>query len=407
MLLKPLTLAAGLLALPAAQAFLIPPEVSETDIHIANTIESIGPQVAESQIVPVAVECPGCPILLRGRHGRTVQLKIDRPSHLEMVFSIDRQPDHDRLLVNGFDLYPSRGMSGGILSAPQVVDREWKKEHKPHYPEGEHRRLRHRLTPQPQALGFGLKVSPPKPDADGQFELVEVELQILEVGVAFVDGIPSLNLKLIKDRDGRLLISRIDKVQPEVLAPPPAVEPEGCLMRLFRWLAIARKKLDGSNGFAHCHDAAKHPSAFDETLPHHGPHHHHHHHHPHADNWRMTYEHRHWGKLLKHMASHILLPVLIGIVAGVSISLIGMAVGTVLVSLWNTLSGRRRHGANHRRHRSSRSHRHKVSLKEAAAAEEKAGLMEYQDAPLSYEEAETAKTTPSYEETETAKTSQA
>lgn len=87
-----------------------------------------------------------------------------------------------------------------------------------------------------------------------------------------------------------------------------------------------------------------------------------------------------------------------------------MVVGTVLVSLWNKMSGRRRrrrHGNGHRRHRSSRSHRHKASPKEAVVDEEKAGLMEDQEAPPSYEEAEIFQTAPPYEEAETAKTSQA
>ncbi|KAL2161305.1 hypothetical protein VTH06DRAFT_8525 [Thermothelomyces fergusii] len=392
MLLKPLSLAAGLLALPAARAFLIPPEVGEADIHISNAItESIGTQVGEPQVVPIAVECPGCPILLRGRHGRTVQLKIDRPSHLELVFSIDRQPDYDRLLVNGYELYPSTSLFGGILSAPQVVDFEV-----PHYLEWALRKLRHRLVPQPQALGFSLKVSPPKQDAEGQFEMVELELQILEVGVAFVDGIPSINLKVLKDRDGRLLISRVDEIPPEAPAPPPAVEPQGYLARLLRWLAMTRERLKGSNEFADCRGAAKNPPAFVETLPR-----------PPADNSHATDEHRHWAELVKHMTLYTLLPVLIGIVTGVSVGLIGMAVSTVLVSLWNKMSDRRRHGAGHRRHLSSRSHRRKASLKEATVADEKAGLMEDQEAPPSYEEAETTKTGPPHEKTETAKTSQA
>jgi hypothetical protein len=47
----------------------------------------------------------------------------------------------------------------------------------------------------------------------------------------------------------------------------------------------------------------------------------HHHQRPHAGHWAAPYQEHRWGKLFKHIASHILLPVLIGIFAGVSISL--------------------------------------------------------------------------------------
>jgi len=391
MLLKPLTLAAGLMALPATRALLIPPEVSDADIQVANTIESVGSQVAATQVVDV--ECPGCPILLTCRRGKGVQLKIDRPSHLELAFSVDHQPDHDRLLVNGFELFPSSSPFSATLSAPQIVDPEEKDKGKRHHSEDEHHERPHKLTPQPQRLGFGLKVTPPKKDAEGQFELVEVELQIIEVGVAFIDGIPNVKVKLIKDGEGRLLMSQIEKGEPKNLLKGPGDSGAKCTTALCKWLAIARQRLERFKGFGHCHDALKYAPVSGDA-PHRRPHHHRpHHHHPGADNWRATYQGRHWGKLFKHMASHILLPVLIGIVAGVSASLIGMAVGTVLITLWRAVFRRRRGGGcGHRRRHSGHGHHHKAPRKEAALSEEKSGLMEYQDEPPSYEEEETAKT---------------
>ncbi|KAL2198650.1 hypothetical protein P885DRAFT_59204 [Corynascus similis CBS 632.67] len=396
MLLKPLTIAAGLLALPAAQAFLIPPEISDADIQIANTIDAIHPHVDTNQVVPVDIECPDCPVLLGSRRGKAaIQLKIDRPSHLSLVFVIDNQPDHDRLLVNGFELYPSSSLLTSTLWAPQFVDRKHKEKDERHHHEGGRRKFRHhKFTPQPQRLGFGLRVSPPKKDTDGQFELVELELQIIEVGAVFVDGIPSITVKLIKDREGRLLMTQIEKSRPETPAAlPSSAGAEECTTTLCEWLAMAREKFNKLKGFGHCHGAVKGAPASDEVPAHHQP--------QHAgadDHWRATYQERHWGKLFKHMASHILLPVLIGIVAGVTVSIIGMVVGTVLVSLWRALFRRRSGSAGHRRRRSSHAHRRRLSRKESALAEdEKAGLMEYQDeapqdAPPSYEEAETVKT---------------
>ncbi|KAK4042186.1 hypothetical protein C8A01DRAFT_33818 [Parachaetomium inaequale] len=380
MLLKPLTLAAGLLAVPATQAFLVPPEVSDADVQVANTIESIGAQVAQTQVIDV--ECPGCPILLTGRRGKHIQVYIDRPSHLELTFSVDHQPDHDRLLVNGLPIYPSDDlMRTTLLSAPQIVDREDKeKRHRPEHDhhDREHRRRPHKVTPQPQKLGFGLHVGTSQKDADGQFELVELELQIIAVGVAFIDGIPNVKVKLVKDAEGRLLMSQIEKGEPKQMLHHPGSGAEECTTVMCQWLAFARAKLEklkNLKGFKNCHGGkgGMKPPVSGEA-PHHHPHH------PAPDNWRAPYHEHRWGKLLKHMASHILLPVLIGIVAGVSVSLVGMAVGTVIVSLWRVLFRRRRH--------SHHSHHHKAARKEAVFEEEKSGLMAYQDAPPSYEEQE-------------------
>jgi hypothetical protein len=325
MLLKPLTLAAGLLVIPATQAFLVPPEVSDADVQVANTIESIGSQVPQTQVVNV--ECPGCPILLTGRRGKNIQVYVDRPSHLKLTFSVDHRPDHDRLLVNGFEIYPSDDLLRATLSAPQIVDRADKENR--HHPEHdhhdrEHRRRPHKLVPQPQTLGFGLQVGRAQKDADGQFELVEVELQIVEVGVAFIDGIPNVKVKLVKDTDGRLLMSQIEKGEPKNMVHHlDSGAEEECTTVMCTWLAMIRAKLEklkNLKAFKNCHGgkAGMRPPVSGEA-PHHHPHPHHGH--PAADNWRAPYHEHRWGKLLKHMASHILLPVLIGIVAGVSVSL--------------------------------------------------------------------------------------
>ena len=64
---------------------------------------------------------------------------------------------------------------------------------------------------------------------------------------------------------------------------------------------------------------------------------------------------------------------------------LGMLVGTVIVSLWRTFF-RRPSERRHRRHHSrSHSQSHKAVAKEALVEEEKAGLMEDQEAPPSYE----------------------
>ncbi|KAK4145676.1 uncharacterized protein C8A04DRAFT_26417 [Dichotomopilus funicola] len=373
MLLKPLTFAAGLSALPAARAFLIPPEVSNADIQIANTIPDVGSQVAETQVVDV--ECPGCPILLTSRLGMSRQIKIDRPSHLELAFSIDHQPGQDRLLLNGFELYPVTDVLHTALTAPQVVERGQEGGEEPKL-EGvkKHRRI----TPQPQKLGFAIRTSPPQKDAEGQFELVEVDMQIIQVGPAFIDDIPSIKVKLIKDHEGRLLMSQIDKTEANEFAKAIGSSRKEFASAISRWLALAREKVKGFKGlkgFGHCHKTAAKPAHLVEAP---------HAHATHDANWRANYEQHRWSKLFKHMASHILLPVLIGIVAGVSASLIGMVVGTVVVSVWRFFF--RRNSSTHGRRR--RHSLRKAARQEAAYSDEKAGLMNYQDEPPAYQQSE-------------------
>jgi hypothetical protein len=325
MLLKSITaVAAGLLAAPAAHAFLLPPEVSEADVQIANTLEAVAPQVAD--IRHVDIECPGCPILVRGPRGKRIQLQIDQPSHLQLSFNIEQQSDVDRLLVNGFELYPSGDPLLDSLWAAQIVDQDagGQDREKRHHDEDdnedehhEHHRRPNHLIPQPQRLGFGLHVSSGK--KDGEFELVEVELQVIEVGVAFVDGIPSVKIQLIKDDSGRLVIAQIEKGAPKKLL---GATPQECTTMMCKMIAMAREKLKGMRPFKNCHGGNTKggmESASGEVPPHH---HHHHHGHGHGGGqWRAPYRKHSWGQLFKNIASHIILPVLIGIVAGVSISL--------------------------------------------------------------------------------------
>ncbi|KAK3906597.1 hypothetical protein C8A05DRAFT_40623 [Staphylotrichum tortipilum] len=400
MLLTPLTVVAGLLALPA-NAFLIPPEVSDADVQVANTIESIGAPVPDGQVVEVA--CPSCPVLVHGHRGQPIQLKTHRPSHLELTFSVDSLPDHDRLLVNGFELYPSGNPLRETLLAPQVIDRKEKRHEREHDHHNDgmrsHRKGTQRLVPQPQRLGFGLHVGPAQKAADSQFVIVEVELQIIEVGSTFIDNIPNVKVKLVQDGEGRILMAQIEKGASKKLVESPNGDvTEECTTMLCKWLAAVKEKLKIVKGFGHCHKGGNMEGAMNPAHGGAGEQSHPHPHHPHplqegAEHWHARYPERRWGKLFKYIVAHILLPVLIGIVAGVSISLIGMAVGTVTVSLWRFFFRRRRSSSisSHRRHHSGHTHHHKAARKEAAGSDEKSGLMEHQDPPPSYEEEDTVK----------------
>ena len=143
-----------------------------------------------------------------------------------------------------------------------------------------------------------------------------------------------------------------------------------------KWLAMARARLARLRAGKHCggrrpihasQESEHAPVDFEKGHGHHGPKH-------------------SWGHLFKNIATHILLPVAIGILAGVTASIVGMMVGTFLVYLWRTFV---RRPSRSRRHHSSRGHSHKAGHRDAAAEDEKSGLMAHQeeiDAPPAYVE---------------------
>ncbi|KAK3996501.1 hypothetical protein QBC44DRAFT_149267 [Cladorrhinum sp. PSN332] len=414
MLMRSVTVAAGILAAPAAHAFLIPPSVSESDVQIADAIEAI-PAIAEGRAIEL--ECPGCPILVKGEHGHGIQIQTHRPNHLELSFSVESRPDGDHLMVNDFELYPAADPFQGPLMAPQAFDKDDKrrKHHGEHGDDEEHhhkKRPHHRRPElQPQRLGFAASIGSGRKDADGEFELVEVELQILGVGMLpVVDGIPSVKVNLIKEPSGKLLMTTIEKIATQNAKGDN--EAEECTNMWCAWMAAARermakfRKMHGSGG---CHGKAKegmgmHPPPPPPPMDGHHPHHHHDgpHHHDQPEfvqgDERMPPPPHEltWGRLLKNITWHILLPVAIGVIAGIAVSLIGMAVGTVIVSLWRFFV-RRKSSSSHRRH--SRRHScHKASHREVAVvAEEKTGLMAVDETadlpppPPPYEDAEDTK----------------
>jgi hypothetical protein len=403
MLLKPATVAAGLLTASAANAFLLPPEVSENDVKIADAIGVNTPNTAETQTVNL--NCPGCPVTINGPRGsKVIQGK---PNHLELKFSVAHGAEADALYLNGYRLYPNPEPLHDVLIAPQVMDwKPWRGKWKGwghHNKDGddddhEHQHRRHRGPPgppgmfsiEPQPLGFAMNTARAAKDTDSQLELVTVDFQIIEVGNQFIEGIPELHVKLIQDPTGRLMIGNIESTVPAPKTEASKDVAKECTTLLCKWLTAIFPS--GPRKPCHGNGPAADPSG--HGVPVMGGHHGHHGHHGGPPGWVGMHhnpgpggpEHS-WGQLFKNIASHILLPVAIGIVAGVSVSLIGMAVGTLIVTLWRALVRRPSHTRqHHRRHHSG--HHHKATHKETAVDEEKSGLIEHQDPPPAYDEAQ-------------------
>lgn len=374
MQLKPFIAAAGLTA-TATNAFLLPPDVNADDI--VSTLpapvhgDAIDPKIAQTQ--NLKLNCPGCPVRVRphwkGHHddAASASIKTDIPSHLELDFSIAaaETPDGaDRLLLNGFELYPKSNPFQDTLTAsllPDLRDRDGKV-HPPHF-----------KGPRPHSnenLGFGLQTRriPSTDDNEDDLELVVVDFQIIEVGNAFVDGIPNVEVQLVKSPSGKLLIADLAATASENVQKTPMDSQEECTTMFCKWIAMAKEHLGRFRPAKHCGGRPGRVSPesghFEVDMHHEGrPHH--------------EYKHR-WGHLFKNIATHILLPVAIGIMAGVTASIIGMMVGTFIVYLWRTFV---RRPSSARRLHHGRGHNFKAGLNEAVVEDEKSGLMAHQDDP--------------------------
>ncbi|KAI5867628.1 hypothetical protein GGS23DRAFT_592926 [Durotheca rogersii] len=379
-------LAAAGLAASTTNALLLPPEIAGSDNDIVTTLPvpieaDVGiHKVAEAR--SLKLECPGCP--LRIPHHGKIMVTTDVPSHLELDFSIEPSEGADRLMLNGFELYPKAGLFRNSLTAVVRPEFGHKQSKRPHI-KGRPRPL----TVQP--LGFGVQTSHIAKNAEDSLELIMIELDIIEVGDVFVNGIPSVHIKLVKTSTGQLMIGSLEAVSPKTTQSNPMDKQEECATLLCRWAAVFRQKLASLRLHKGCGGRPSHsqgPSHGKENNPHQSHHAHgkedgshqsHHDHHEEHERHRKN-----WGLLFKNIASHIVLPVAIGILAGVAASIVGMVAGTFIVYLWR-LVARPTGSRRHHRH----GHHHKASRHEAATTDEKSGLIapeEVVDAPPAYVE---------------------
>ncbi|KAK6952073.1 hypothetical protein Daesc_006602 [Daldinia eschscholtzii] len=364
--------AAGLAAL--SNAFLLPPGISESDKDIITTlpvpvqVDAAVPRALESQ--NLKLKCPGCPVPIP-HHGK-VKIMNDIPSHLDLDFWImpSDNADADRLMLNGFELYPNADPFRNTLTAPVR-------------PDVLHRQMKKRPNSKgsmPQTLGFGMQTRPVAKNEEDSLELIEIQLDIIEVGDVFVDGIPKVQVNVVKTPTGKLMLGEIKTTDSEAAQSNPMDKQEECTTLLCKWKAVVMQKLAGLRFHKGCGGRPAHVKGNEEVKveetqepqepqePHHG------------------HRQKNWGLLFKNIASHILLPVAVGILAGITACILGMIAGTLAVFLWRAIV-RRGHTRRHHHHRHG--HHHKASHTEAVVSEEKSGLMANQeevDAPPAYVE---------------------
>ncbi|KAL1894362.1 hypothetical protein Sste5346_005861 [Sporothrix stenoceras] len=226
-------------------------------------------------------------------------------------------------------------------------------------------------------LGYAMQTMAVGQDESNGMEVVALSLEIIEVNGVFVQGIPAVTIRLIRRPEGGLMIARVDvanneaeKTEEKAVEALPGKdrmdalkeELDACTNILCRWKAIISSGIKAHRGGCAGKAIAK---AFGgdadnkedgEEKPHR---HHHHKGHHHEDDSEKSDEdkenkeekpHRHphhklrehsWKQLAAKVATQILLPVLMGIVLGIFTTVVGVAVGSLLVSAWRLLFRRK------------------------------------------------------------------
>lgn len=360
--MRSLVLAASLAA--SASAFLVVSEVSKIEI------QPIPANVLEHLVRTVNLDCPKCPV--RMPHGRGYTTKM--ASHLQMKFEVDLGVA-SRLLVNGFEIYPSV-VPFMPLKAPHIVDMPSR--------DGMMRGgMMHGSSSRMKSvdpLGFSA-LSRTLPPGDDGMERISLDLHVIEVSSVFVDGIPRIHVELVKDKAGMLAIEKIGTVAAE----PAATTMSGhkgkpkCSSWMCSW--VESLGLHWDHWRPHCGMGAKngpkHPG-------HGGPHDDK----PHHDSKQSpaliepVRSHGTWVQLARTVVTHVLLPILIGVMAGVAMSFLGMVVGAIIVAAYRMIRG-----SPFPSRRVFFSAAVPAVLAESKEAQEQDGLMENQEPPPSYEEA--------------------
>jgi len=289
-------------------AFLLPPTISSADTDIIKALPFDAAAQLDGQVLNL--KCLGCPVATADTSGNTVWLQ-DIESELQLSFSIIGN-DIDILSLNGIQIFPPRDMSIEPLTAPQITSDGQKD-------------LR---------LGYELSIKPVVKSDNDQLELISIHLQVVEIADQFVNGLDSVELKLLKTPSGKLMIGSLDIAPTTNPIINPSDNGKECTTLICKWRAIVSDKLSHLKPTKGCGS---------KNRPNHSagrPHKQHHPHHPHHKHFVVA----RFFLALKSVAIHVLIPIIIGVAVGMTASLIGMLVGNIVVFFWRTLYRRGQKG---------------------------------------------------------------
>ncbi|KAL5337110.1 hypothetical protein BJX70DRAFT_370372 [Aspergillus crustosus] len=327
------------LALTSARALLVVPEVDADAFAIPGDVANLHPLEAQAaQQQEVDLLCGEYPFAIRSGGETTLSLK----------FSIE----DGVLQANDRQIFPPGPPSP--ISAVQ-------------------RRIQDGEESEPVPLGYAVEMMPIPSPAEEPFDMVDVRFTVLDL-----DGHPvpldTIAITLIHDAEGTLYIvgtnieDTADRESWKKCAGNTKCLRRYLVHRIRSMFAAAKERLIGMFKGQGCADVASPPPPFPPFPPHrhhgdydrlspgehpgHRGHHGHHGPHPHDD------FHKTWEKTLHRVVRFIVIPAVLGVLAGLAASAVGMLVGQCAIYMW------------HRYRRTSRS-----EVVEEGSVTEKEGLM--------------------------------
>ncbi|KAJ9348077.1 hypothetical protein DTO027B9_8607 [Paecilomyces variotii] len=315
-------LAAGALSLRAA-AFLVVPEFDTVSAPFPKAVNPHG-------LAQVSLKCTECPFPESDADGK-VSWTEGLDTALDLNISIENE---DTLVINGNQVFPPP-------PPPLSID-------------AVQRNIADGRESDPIPLGFALEVEPlVAPMDEPGPELLSLRFTVLDLAGHPVP-LNTVIIALIKDESGALYIAKTDveATKTDIVSWRQCRGKPKCLQTLLfsRVRALvesakarmmrAKARLMGSKG---CHGGPRFPMEasrpprpfFDEEPPfsrHGGPPHRrpghggrHHFHHMHRSGWERTFS---------RIFRFILVPAVLGVLAGLVASALGMLVGQVVVFLW-------------------------------------------------------------------------
>lgn len=307
--------------LGTASAFLLPPTIS-ADKDVANALPFEVAAAADGRVMDIA--CIGCPVEIKDIQGNINAVTSQVESALRLDFSIAHGVEGDQLMLNGLQLYPldDNSLRQEILTADQLVKA----------PDGTWNYVG---TP---GLGFGFSIHHDHP------ELVEINVQVFNVGGKFIDGMSTADLKILETPSGKLMIGDAQISPAKVPESGPAAIGQECTNFICKWKAIVAAKLAQFKAMKLKGCAGK--SKIDHPLSgHRKPGHRAHGHgsRPHGVGFHGSHRpqrhqrHGSFARFIRRVIFHVFVPVLIGVVVGITASLIGMVVGHFAIFLYRTV----------------------------------------------------------------------
>lgn len=263
----------------SAAAFLVIPEMSKDDEEIFNilpfegTIWDIDPTAFQQT---VDVPCKQC----RGED-----------AHLKLDFAVE----HDTsLTLNGVDVFPVP--ESGIVADVVAGD----------------------VTELAQGLGFNMLVQLEGIDEVQMMDVYSTDLRILSVGGRPTTDIPLVRVKFVVAATGEIMMGDIALEDTDAM---PEVPQMGCTSILCRAKAFL-------NGLTGCKGHKKPPTPeqmeqliAEGRLPEDARKGHHHHHGGHSHGHHGHHDSPEWSRLLQSVMTHIFMPVLMGVAAGIGVAM--------------------------------------------------------------------------------------